>query len=67
MKSKKWEENNPTQFIKYKEATPIETEIMAMDEIKYSTSAIKFSLKHSIKYFFRKKLKNKRGDHLLQH
>ena len=40
---------------------------MAMGEIKYSTSAIQISLKHSIKYFFRKKLKNKRGDHLLQH
>ncbi len=53
------------QFVKYKEIRPIETEIMGMDD-KYLTMTIQFSLKQSTKYFFKKKLKNKRGDNLLQ-
>ena len=54
------------QFVKYKEIRPIETEIMSMAD-KYLTLKIQISLNQSIKYFFKKKLKNKRGDYLLQH
>ncbi len=54
------------QFVKYEEVRSIETEIMGMDD-KYLISTIQISLKQPVKYFFKKKLKNKRGDHLLQH
>ena len=54
------------QFVKYKEIRPIEMEIMSMAD-KYLTLKIQISLNQSIKYFFKKKLKNKRGDYLLQH
>lgn len=58
---------NLIQFVKYEEVRPIESEIMAMYDTKYLMLSIQFYLKQNIKYFLEKKLKNKRGEDLLQH
>ncbi len=55
------------QFVKYRESYVKKMESVNMNKNKDLDFTIQNSKKNLIKYFFRIKIKNNRGDNLLQH